>query len=51
MKEKVLQDLSALYQQYAQLLLQKEQIEIEIRMRQGMLSFLAAEEQEQAEDE
>jgi len=51
MEGKVLQDLSTLYQQYAQLLLNKEQIEIEIRIRQGILNLLQQEKQaEEVED-
>ena len=51
MKEKVLRDLSTLYQQYGQLLLNKEATEIEIRIRQGILNLLLQEEQEEAKDE
>lgn len=50
MKEKVLRDLSTLYQQYGQLLLNKEATEVEIRIRQGLLNLLEAEELEQAKE-
>jgi len=53
MKDKVEQDLRNLYENYANVLIQKENLEVEIRIRQGILNLLAAEQEKakQAEAE
>jgi len=47
-KEKVENDLRILYETYGKVLLQKQEIENELRVRNGILNLLAQEEQEKA---
>jgi len=49
MKGKVENDLRLLYEAYGKILLQKQEVETELRVRQGILNLLAQEEQEKAE--
>jgi len=51
MKGRVENDLRILYETYGKILLQKQDIETELRIRQGILNLLAQEEQEKAEEE
>lgn len=52
MKGRIENDLRILYESYGKVLLQKQEIETELRVRQGMLNLLAQEEaRQQAEEE
>lgn len=51
MKDRVENDLRILYETYGKVLLQKQDIENELRVRQGILNLLAEEEARQAKEE